>query len=44
VGAHLERAKLAEHTTLPDGTRWKPDTDLARFTDPDHPDFWRPSS
>ncbi|MCA9904034.1 MAG: pentapeptide repeat-containing protein, partial [Anaerolineae bacterium] len=28
-------------TTLPDGTHWTPDTDLSRFTDPDHPQFWR---
>lgn len=44
--AHLEGVRLGgasfdETTTLPDGTRWVPDTDLARFTDPDHPDFWR---
>ena len=34
-GANLEGA------TLPDGTEWTPDTDMARFTDPHHPDFWR---
>lgn len=26
---------------LPDGTQATPDTDLSRFTDPEHPDFWR---
>jgi hypothetical protein len=26
---------------LPDGTRWTPDTDMERFTDPQHPAFWR---
>ncbi len=34
-------AKLDETTTLPDHTRWTPHTDMARFTDSDHPDFWR---
>lgn len=28
--------------TLPDGTKWTPDTDMTRFTNPEHPDFWRP--
>jgi len=46
-GAYLERAELGaaifhENTTLPNGTKWTPDTDMARFTDPKHPDFWRP--
>ncbi|MCB9457880.1 MAG: pentapeptide repeat-containing protein, partial [Anaerolineaceae bacterium] len=30
-----------ENTILPDGTQWTPDTDMTRFTDPNHPDFWR---
>jgi hypothetical protein len=46
TGADLSHAQLAgafydEKTVLPDGTFWTPDTDLARFTDPAHPDFWR---
>jgi hypothetical protein len=50
-GADLLRADLRkallwdavfdETTMLPDGTRWTPDTDMARFTDPNHPEFWR---
>jgi hypothetical protein len=28
-------------TTLPDGSHWTPGTDMRRFTDPSHPDFWR---
>jgi uncharacterized protein YjbI with pentapeptide repeats len=40
-GARLPGANL-EYTALPDGTSWTPDTDMARFTDPEHPDFWRP--
>jgi len=42
--ANLQWANLNENTTLPDGTKWTPDTNMARFTDPDHPDFWRPDA
>jgi hypothetical protein len=38
--AYLFIAKLDEYTTLPDEATWTPDTDMARFTDPDYPDFW----
>jgi len=41
-GAFLDEAGLSENTTLSDGTKWTLDTDMARFTDPDHPDFWHP--
>jgi hypothetical protein len=46
-GAILRQANLEEidynpHVTLPDGTKWTPGTRTARFTDPHHPDFWRP--
>lgn len=40
-GAYLRLAWFDETTTLPDGTKWTPDTDLTRFTDPLHPNFWR---
>ena len=45
-GAYVWRANLRDArpdsiTPLPDGTKWTPDADLTRFTDPDHPDFWR---
>lgn len=45
TGAYLEYANLtgarfSENTILPDNTNWTPDSDLTRFTDPDHPDFW----
>ena len=43
-GAHLEGAFLSDYTTLPDGTKWTPDTDMTRFTDPKHPDFWFPDT
>lgn len=38
----LESAKFDESTILPDGSHWTPETDMARFTDPKHPKFWRP--
>lgn len=28
-------------TTLPDGNKWTPETDMTRFTNSDHPEFWR---
>ena len=43
-GANLRGAEFDEHTTLPNRTKWTPDTDMARFTNPDHPDFWRPDA
>lgn len=44
--ALLERAALdgstfSEDTTLPDNTRWTPETDMARFTDPRRDDYWK---
>lgn len=33
-------AKFNEDTILPDGTSWTPETDISRFTDPSHDDFW----
>lgn len=47
TGANLENALLtgtyfSTETILPDGTFWSEDTDMDRFTDPNHPDFWRP--
>jgi hypothetical protein len=38
--AKMEYAKFNKQSKLPDGTNWTPDTDMARFTDPDHPNFW----
>lgn len=54
AGANLKGATLDENTTLPDSpparrrsrgghTRtWTPTTDMTRYTDPNHPDFWQP--
>lgn len=39
-GAALQEANL-EGTTLPDRSKWSAGTDMARFTDPAHPEFWR---
>jgi uncharacterized protein YjbI with pentapeptide repeats len=39
--AYLEDAEFDEKTTLPDDSKWTPDTDMRRFTDPQHPQFWR---
>ena len=39
VHAHLHRAYL-HGAILPDGTRWMPGSDLERFTDPRHDEYW----
>lgn len=42
-GAYLGNANLSgvdfRNVTLPDGTKWTPDTDMERFTDTEHPEF-----
>ena len=40
-GAHLDNVRLDEQTMLPDGRQWTHETDMRRFTDPEHPAFWR---
>lgn len=40
----LENTRFTPETTLPDGTSYTDTTDLTRFTNPQHPDFWRPES
>lgn len=39
--ANLEDAHLRD-MVLPDSTEWAPDTDMTRFTDSKHPDYWQP--
>ncbi len=40
-GADLSNALIDEFTTLPDGNRFQENhSDLERFTNPDHPNFW----
>ncbi len=41
---HLENTRFTPETTLPDGTFYSDTIDLTRFTDPQHPDFWRPET
>ena len=50
-GAELQGATFDENTVLPDSdydsdteehsSTWTPETDMTRFTDTNHPDFWR---
>lgn len=40
-GAVLDFSQFDQFTFLPDGSNWTPDTDMRRFTDPTHPNFWR---
>ena len=40
-GARLVGVKFNEETTLPDGTKWAPELDMKRFTNAEHPEFWR---
>lgn len=35
-------ARMDESTVLPDGSKWRKDSDMARFTDPTHENFWQP--
>ena len=42
AGAILEDTDFNTMTILPDATHWEPETDMTRYTDPDHPDFWQP--
>jgi hypothetical protein len=37
----LSSAIFNQNTTLPDSTKWTFDTDIDRFTNSEHPDFWR---
>ncbi len=41
-GAKMELVQFSPETSLPDGSNWTPETDMTRFTDPNHPDFWEP--
>lgn len=41
--SHWGGATFDPTTKLPDGTFWQSDTDMSRFTNPNHPEFWRSS-
>jgi uncharacterized protein YjbI with pentapeptide repeats len=40
-GANLIATRFDEEKILPDRSKWTPDTDMRRFIDPEHDDFWR---
>lgn len=40
-GVDLQHAKFDGKTVLPDGHFWTKETDISRFTNPSHSDFWR---
>lgn len=40
-GSTIEKAKLDEDTTLPDGKKWFYGIDLSCYTTPSHPNYWR---
>jgi hypothetical protein len=42
AGVNLEKVEFDESTNLPDRSKWTHDTDMARFTDPNHREFWQP--
>jgi uncharacterized protein YjbI with pentapeptide repeats len=41
LGANFRDAKFSTDTILPNGSHWDVKTNIARFTDPRHPQFWR---
>lgn len=41
TGEVIESPVFSEKTVLPDGTRWALGTDLDKFTNPTHHEFWR---
>jgi len=41
-GVSMVGTRFDKNTILPDGTFWTPETDMQRFTDPEHPEFWSP--
>jgi uncharacterized protein YjbI with pentapeptide repeats len=40
VEAIFEGTEFNHRTILPNGTTWGDDTNLSRYTDPNHPEFW----
>lgn len=42
VNALLGGIQFNGKTYLPDGQLWTSDTDMSRYTNPEHPDFWQP--
>ena len=42
TNAHFDDTLFDETTQLPDRTMWSLDTDMERFTNPQHPHYWTP--
>jgi hypothetical protein len=42
IDAKFDNVEFDKETTLPDETKWIPGTDMRRFTDPEHPNYWQP--
>ena len=43
IGAHFDEETLLDsETILPDCTYWEEGNDIARYTNPQHPNFWQP--
>ena len=40
-GANLKHTKFDEHTVLPNEICWQSDVEMTRFTNRNHPEFWR---
>ncbi|MFN8565589.1 MAG: pentapeptide repeat-containing protein [Anaerolineae bacterium] len=38
---NFDKAIFSEDTILPDATKWVKGTDITRFTNPKHPNFWK---
>lgn len=43
-GIILADTKINDDTVLPDGSLWSAKTDINRFIDPQHPQFWSPQA
>jgi hypothetical protein len=42
LNTNIQGARFSQETILPDGSEWTPETDMSKFTNLDHPDFWAP--
>ena len=41
-GAYIHGAQFDASTTLPNGKKWTPETDVTRFVNPEHHEYWDP--
>ena len=40
TNSHLTAVEFDRNTVLPDNTKWTPNTDMSRFTNLQHPNYW----